>query len=56
MHGAESVVLSDIVRPDDELLQKGINHNDNKYQPGISESKELSFKDPVSGHSLALRS
>ena len=23
MHGAESVVLSDIVRPDDELLQKG---------------------------------
>ena len=23
MHGADSVVLSDIVRPDDELLQKG---------------------------------
>ena len=49
MHGAESVVLSDIVRPDDELLQKGRsgeNTNQEKETFGLRAPSILTVKGP----------
>ena len=49
MHGAESVVLSDIVRPDDELLQKGRsgeNTNQEKGTFGLRAPSILTMKGP----------
>ena len=37
MHGADSVILSDIVRPDDQLLEKGGYYLSGSGQPLLSQ-------------------